>query len=283
MIERLKKYSFFEMMENSIVKVPIYQRDFVYGRMVDNSGRIKRVRTRLIDDLYNALDDDLGKKHELGIISGGPSDEKGDNKPVGEPVDGQQRLTVLFLLHWYVSFFGTNEKAKDIMRELKNFKYVTRTPVGTFCNKLIEESEKDISGWDINISEENINNYRNDNEPIISVFYKNLKEKTWFTDVIYDDPSVKSMIVILDEINYRFWKGKYTNHKGKKLSEVCDKFCDKLACSGEECPITYYCTPRKELGSADSTADLYIKMNSNCESLNASVAASILMYEIDNK
>ena len=28
---------------------------------------------------------------------------------------------------------------------------------------------------------------------------------------------------------------------------------------------------------------LYIKMNSNCESLNASVAASILMYEIDNK
>ena len=28
---------------------------------------------------------------------------------------------------------------------------------------------------------------------------------------------------------------------------------------------------------------LYIKMNGNCESLNASVAASILMYEINNK
>ena len=28
---------------------------------------------------------------------------------------------------------------------------------------------------------------------------------------------------------------------------------------------------------------LYIKMNENCESLNASVAASILMYEINNK
>ena len=28
---------------------------------------------------------------------------------------------------------------------------------------------------------------------------------------------------------------------------------------------------------------LYIKMNENCESLNASVAASILLYEINNK
>ena len=29
--------------------------------------------------------------------------------------------------------------------------------------------------------------------------------------------------------------------------------------------------------------DLYIKMNENCESLNASVAASILMYELNSR
>jgi TrmH family RNA methyltransferase len=29
--------------------------------------------------------------------------------------------------------------------------------------------------------------------------------------------------------------------------------------------------------------NIYIKMNENCESLNASVAASILLYEINNK
>lgn len=45
-------------------------------------------------------------------------------------------------------------------------------------------------------------------------------------------------------------------NEGKGISEDVDELCDEY---------------------------LYIKMNDNCESLNASVAASILMYEINNK
>lgn len=45
-------------------------------------------------------------------------------------------------------------------------------------------------------------------------------------------------------------------NEGQGLSEEVDELCDEY---------------------------LYIKMNENCESLNASVAASILMYEINNK
>ena len=45
-------------------------------------------------------------------------------------------------------------------------------------------------------------------------------------------------------------------NEGKGMSDIVDELCDEY---------------------------LYIKMNSNCESLNASVAASILLYEISNK
>ncbi len=45
-------------------------------------------------------------------------------------------------------------------------------------------------------------------------------------------------------------------NEGQGISEMIEKLCDQF---------------------------LYIKMNGNCESLNASVAASILLYEISNK
>ena len=45
-------------------------------------------------------------------------------------------------------------------------------------------------------------------------------------------------------------------NEGQGISKIIDELCDEY---------------------------LYIKMNGNCESLNASVAASILMYEINNK
>ncbi|MDY4997271.1 MAG: RNA methyltransferase [Bacilli bacterium] len=45
-------------------------------------------------------------------------------------------------------------------------------------------------------------------------------------------------------------------NEGQGISEIIEKLCDQF---------------------------LYIKMNGNCESLNASVAASILLYEISNK
>ena len=55
---------------------------------------------------------------------------------VSQPLDGQQRLTTLFLLHWYAAVKSQllNSKNIDI---LKKFSYETRISSREFCNTLV--------------------------------------------------------------------------------------------------------------------------------------------------
>ena len=75
------------------INIPIIQRDYAQGRENDEVGRI---RSRFLDALRHALTDDA--PITLDFVYGEINDE-------GNliPLDGQQRLTTLFLLHWYVS------------------------------------------------------------------------------------------------------------------------------------------------------------------------------------
>jgi uncharacterized protein with ParB-like and HNH nuclease domain len=44
------------------------------------------------------------------------------------PIDGQQRLTTLFLLHWYIGVRLGNEEIKKL-----SFSYKTRVSARDFC------------------------------------------------------------------------------------------------------------------------------------------------------
>lgn len=67
---------------------------------------------------------------KLDFIYG--SVEDGDS----QPLDGQQRLTTLFLLHWYAAV-KSQLLNKDIMNVLKKFTYETRISSREFCNTLV--------------------------------------------------------------------------------------------------------------------------------------------------
>ena len=79
--------------------VPTIQRDYAQGRdKGSNKDLCEEVREGLIDSLYNALADD--KFFLLDYIYGT------HDSNVFYPIDGQQRLTTLFLLHWYIGKKG---------------------------------------------------------------------------------------------------------------------------------------------------------------------------------
>lgn len=99
----MKKYNFKDIFTSMIeiggakirvqkIIIPIIQRDYAQGR---NTATIKRVRKNFLNALFNAvtekpitLDFIYGDLNEQGILT---------------PLDGQQRLTTLFLLYWYAA------------------------------------------------------------------------------------------------------------------------------------------------------------------------------------
>ena len=90
-------YSFYELVEKYKVKVPIIQRDYAQGRVknvVICENFLRAVKDSIIND----------KTINLDFIYGNVEDE------VFLPLDGQQRLTTLFLLHWYACI----KESKDI-------------------------------------------------------------------------------------------------------------------------------------------------------------------------
>ena len=187
------------------IVIPIIQRDYAQGRKGQD---INRVRERFLDSLHSAITD---KPITLDFIYG-DIDEDG----VLYPLDGQQRLTTLFLLHWYAA-------KKEAVPEseysfLYNFSYETRYSARDFCRKLIEFTP----AFQEEISKEIINQY-------------------WFPLDWKKDPTISSMLVVLDAIH-------------EKFSDV-DNIWDKL----KDNAITFYFLAIEDMGLTD---DLYIKMNS---------------------
>ena len=116
-----------KLLSEFIVNVPAIQRDYAFGRQGDiNADK----RQSFIKSLSGAV---LGnRKTHLDFIYG---------KTEGEifiPLDGQQRITTLWLINLYIG-----KKNDQVPAYLKNFTYDTRTSTREFCVALIEED------WDL--------------------------------------------------------------------------------------------------------------------------------------
>lgn len=150
------------------IEIPIIQRDYAQGR---NGNEIKRVRDRFLDALLGAV---KTSPITLDFVYGDI-----DKNGTMTPLDGQQRLTTLFLLHWYAA------KKEGIPKEdyafLNNFTYETRYSSREFCGCLV--------------------NYDPD-------FSENLKEQIidqyWFPLDWNNDPTISSMLVMIESISAKF-------------------------------------------------------------------------------
>ena len=107
------------------IEIPIIQRDYAQGRKND---AVSRVRERFLDTILDAVNNN--RHLTLDFVYG----EIENGKLI--PLDGQQRLTTMFLLHWYAS------KKECISEEkcafLKKFTYYTRPSSRVFCERFVE-------------------------------------------------------------------------------------------------------------------------------------------------
>ena len=152
------------------IVIPMIQRDYAQGR---EDARTREVRKRFLDALHEAV---TGKPITLDFIYG-------DISPDGimTPLDGQQRLTTLFLLHWYAAKRAGVPESEYAF--LKNFSYETRASARMFCEKLIDFVPDQTS------------------EHAIS---KDIIDQSWFPLSWKKDATVASMLVMLDAIQQRF-------------------------------------------------------------------------------
>lgn len=107
------------------IVIPRIQRDYAQGR---DSVAVGRIRHRFLRSIHEALVS--GKELLLDFVYG---DVDFDGRLM--PFDGQQRLTTLFLLHWYALQRKADRTTKD-WTLLWNFTYETRPSSRQFCHRL---------------------------------------------------------------------------------------------------------------------------------------------------
>lgn len=233
--EEKQKYTFWQFIKRGKIEIPIIQRDYAQGRIGKED-----LRNKFLLDLENALD--KKEKLELDFVYGKVESES--NTLI--PLDGQQRLTTLWLLHWYIAYKAGKIKEKNIQEIFQKFSYETRISSKEFCKQLSQFTEEEPQSYNI---------------------AKRIQNQTWFYSEWKQDPTIQSMLRMLSG----------TPNKNLKGDEIVDGLEELFACKTQEdmqkywdyiisegCPITFYFLNMKELKQTD---DVYIKMNARGEQL----------------
>lgn len=229
-------YSFWELICEFPIVIPRVQRDYAYGRVDDE--KAKAVSGNILSSIHNVLVPDT-LDSDSGIIPLAMDFVYGNvSEGVGlTPLDGQQRLTTLFLLHLYALIVKDSSIEDIVARQarrgdadwckLKKFSYETRQSANDFCKSLIEDFKYELKSQK-SLSQQILNN------PKCLPSYST-------------DPTISSMLVIIDRIAELF----------SDISNLWEKLT-------EERRVYFYFLPMSEFGLSD---DLYIKMNSRGKSL----------------
>ena len=176
-----KKLNFLQLLSNeeaiyenetwqplSKIEIPIIQRDYAQGR----EGK-EELRENFLKFLLEAIN---GTPKELDFVYGSVRNN------ILQPLDGQQRLTTLFLLHWFVAV-KENRLNDELKNLLTKFTYETRTSSREFCIDLINKGI-------IYNPEQNISTL--------------IIDSSWFFLSWKRDQTIKSMLTMLDDIQQTF-------------------------------------------------------------------------------
>ena len=193
-------YNFWQFISKKKVEIPIIQRDYAQGRKEESE-----IRQNFLKSIYDAIkqDEPLNLDFIYGSVVNGSF----------QPIDGQQRLTTLYLLYWYIAV--KENKLDDLAKGyLNNFTYETRISTRDFCNSLINKS--------IEYYEE---------MKIVEL----IKDSPWYFLSWGNDPSIEAMLQTISDINEMF------------VDE--SNLWNELTSSS--CPITFYCIDLENFGLTD--------------------------------
>lgn len=148
------------------IEVPIIQRDYAQGR---SDKRSREIRETFLKTLIRAIEEKV--PIELDFVYG-----KRDKNKVFL-LDGQQRITTLYLLHWYIA---QRMRKPSLLKEV-TLGYHVRQYADEFTQKL---------------SDENILIDFNSSIPSVAVC-----DCSWFFEAWKHDPTVSGMLNTLDTIH----------------------------------------------------------------------------------
>lgn len=204
----MKKHTFWTLCQcYDKIEIPIIQRDYAQGR---NTKSASTIRLNFSKYLIDALC--LHNEIELDFVYGATDEVKDDCKKaniVFIPLDGQQRLTTLFLLHWYIAAKeGRLDEVRDV---LSKFTYETRPSAHDFCKKLMSFEYCE------NIAE-------------------TIKDCVWYNDSWHQDQTVDGMIRMLD-----------TFEQNERLKTHTEPLFDKLI-DTNNLLISFHFIPLEQFG-----------------------------------
>ena len=220
------KTTFWSFLKQTEIRVPIIQRDYAQGR----KGK-EALRENFLSSIKEALSENSQLK--LDFVYG-----SGDGEGHFLPLDGQQRLTTLWLLHWYFAYKTGELQKPEVQSVLDRFSYQTRESSKAFTHKLVTE------GMKINQSpKENIADA--------------ILRQSWMFSLWRQDPTVQSMLRMLSGENNEKTDGIEEMFRGES-NDIYARYWDKLMSDSGTCPVIFYQLDIENMGQSD---DLYVKMN----------------------
>lgn len=181
-----QEYTFPKLLEQyDMILVPMIQRDYAQGR---SDKKATDVRKNLLNDIFS------GNEVHFDLVFGSVERRivDGAEKRCFIPIDGQQRLTTLFLLYLY----GQRQLSLYQELDLSKFTYDTRRAASDFCKSITREE------WIIkegkSVSEE-------------------IKDASWFMDYWAKDPTVDGMLNMMDAIHENAKEKGYPNLENVKF------------------------------------------------------------------
>lgn len=195
MTEQHNSITFTQLFEQYVfVEIPIIQRDYAQGR--DSA---EDIRHGLLESLVNAyrmrIHDAHSKPLNFDFIYGYTRNEVShqngtqQSQLVFYPIDGQQRLTTFFLLHWYTAWRGGQTQEFErlfVHNNRAKLKYSVRPSTSDFLDKLI------CNFPDATVTE----------STSLKLY---LSDQPWFFLSWKNDPSVHSALNMLEAIHQRMY------------------------------------------------------------------------------
>ncbi|QXP79820.1 MULTISPECIES: DUF262 domain-containing protein [Winogradskyella] len=217
--------------------------DFVYGKVYGlKNEEENRKNKNAIQSLVNSVRDyaltvDLTLKD---IVVEDKSSEKSDIVYL-IPLDGQQRLTTLFLMYWYIAKRIGNLEGLNI---LSRFRYKTRKSSTSFLKlltdvdmslkfELDEQIEKDLKKKKL---------------------YNEITNLEHFSSSWLNDPTVKAMLIMIQDIHIRL-----QSHNEEQLKEYWVNITDNQL-------LWFDFLDLKDFNLSD---ELYVKMNARGKQLSS--------------
>lgn len=264
----IRKCCLSTLLGRNSIRIPKIQRDYAQGR--DND-IVNDIRSKFVHDLVTAISP-LGSTIELDFVYGSFRDD------AFEPLDGQQRLTTLFLLHWIC---GVN--LYDEEYDISKLSYETRSTSSDFCLELVKHSpklfldeieqsvsykiEQNKAAKAALIELQSIGkDERTSNYPKLiedakkkmkmaeklpeKSFSSLIQNRDWFNYLWRFDPTIQSMLVMLDALHKEFLSRQID-------VSICKENLERITFSD------------LDLGDFDLSDDLFIKMNARGKQLSS--------------